>query len=422
MHSKSQSRRHAGCPLPQLLLLLALLGFATGVARASPPNWVGIWATAPIEEEALPEVVGGQGVVVRQIVRISTSAQIVRLRLSNEYGSETLVLDGLRLALAGPGGTIQASTDRPVLFSGGTRVSIPPMSVCVSDPLAFPAPAHSDLAITSRLVSLPQKLAGHPGSRTTSYVKPGAGTADVDLAGAKRIVHWYFLSGIETLDDGTGRAAVVCLGDSITDGYGCSPDRNTRWTDVFSQRLRADPSFSRISVLNLGIGGGRLLRPGTGPSGLARLSRDVFGQAGVRWLIVELGVNDLGTRIKAKSAGLPYADPKDIIAGYRDVLSACRAHGIRVALSTITPFAGATWYSTPEIEIDREVINRWVREEAPCDLVLDFDAALRDPADPNLLLPAYNSGDNLHPSMAGYRRMADFVPLAFFVPTQTGTK
>jgi lysophospholipase L1-like esterase len=408
--------------MPRLLAALACLTLAAGAGSAAAATRVGIWATAPLEEAAGPELLSGQGLVLRQVVRISAGAETLRLRLSNEYGSEPLVLEDVRLAVADGGGRIRAQTDRPVLFGGAARVSIPPQSVFVSDPLVFPAPAHSDLAITARLLSLPQKLAGHPGSRATSYLKPGAGTADADLNGATKIVHWYFLSGIEAEDGAAGRSAVVCLGDSITDGRGCQPDENTRWTDALSRRLRADPATVGVSVLNLGIGGGRLLRPGLGPSGLARLSRDVFGQAGVKWLILQLGVNDLGTRIKAKPAGQAYASAQDIIDGYRQAISACRSRGVLVALATITPFAGAAWYSTPEIEADRQAINRWIREAAPCDRVIDFDAALRDPAQPTLLLPAYDSGDHLHPSMAGYERMAESVPLDFFIPARPGAK
>jgi lysophospholipase L1-like esterase len=322
--------------------------------------------------------------------------------------------------MADGGGAIRGRTDRAILFGGEAKVSIPPRSVCVSDPLSFPAPALSDVAVTVRLVSLPQKLAGHPGSRANSYLKAGAGTADVDLTGAAKIVHWYILSGIDASANGPARAAVVCLGDSITDGRGVLPDQNTRWTDAFARRLQADPATAWISVLNLGIGGGRLLRPGSGPAGLERLSRDVFGQAGARWVILQLGVNDLGTRIKAKVAGLPYASAQDIIAGYQKVLSACREHGIRVGLATITPDSNASWYSTPDIEADRQAINKWIRESAPCDRVIDFDAALRDPAHPSVLLPDYDSGDHLHPSMAGYRLMAESVPLDFLLPAGTG--
>ena len=392
---------------------LALLGCG-GCASAGP--WVAIWATAPLDEAAPPELRGRQPVVLRQVVRISDGAGTVRVRLSNEYGDEPLALEDVRLALAAPDGAVRAQTGRPVAFSGASGVSIPPRSWVTSDPVSFPAPAHADLAVTALVAGLPGRVAGHPGSRATSYVKPGAGTADETLPGATRIVHWYFLSGIDTIAGAGTAAAVVCLGDSITDGHGCEPDQNTRWTDSLSRRLRANPATASIAVLNLGIGGGRLLRPGLGPPGVARLPRDVFGQPGARWVILQLGVNDLGTRIKARAAGQAYASAQDIIAGYRQVLAACRGRGIRTGLATISPFAGAKWYSTPDIESDRQAINTWIREAAPCDRVIDFDAALRDPSRPTLLLPEYDSGDHLHPSMAGYRRMAESVPMDFFAP------
>jgi lysophospholipase L1-like esterase len=402
------------------LAILSSLVLLAGACRAAPAPWVGIWAAAPIEEAPAPELLAAPGLVLRQVVRISTGAETVRLRLSNEYGSEPLVLDDVRLAVAAAGGAIRDQTDRPVRFGGSAKVTVPPRSVCVSDPLAFAAAAHTDLAVTARLLSLPRKLAGHPGSRATSYLKPGACPADGSLAGAARIVHWYFLSAIEAEAGGAGRAAVVCLGDSLTDGHGCETDSNTRWTDDLSRRLKGNPATERISVLNLGIGGNRLLHPGLGPAGLARLPRDVFAQAGVKWVILQLGVNDLGTRVKAREAGQSFASAQDIIAGYRQAISECRGRGIRVALATLTPFAGAGWYSTPDIEADRQAINRWIRNEAPCDRVLDFDAALRDPAQPTLLLGAYDSGDHLHPSAAGYQLMAETVPLDFFGAAHAG--
>lgn len=395
-----------------LLAALSSLLIPVGVGRAAEPSWVAIWATAPIEEAPAPEF-QGKDLVLRQVVRISGASETVRLRISNEYGSEPLVLEDVHLAVAGPEGTIRRETDKSVRFDGESRTSIPPRSTLVSDPVAFPASAEADLAVSARMISLPGKMAGHPGSRSTSYLKPGASPGDRSLDGAAQIVHWYFLVGIDAVANGPDRAAIDCFGDSITDGHGCPTDQNARWTDALTRRLQANPASAGISALNLGIGGNRLLRPGIGPPGLDRLPRDVLGQPGVRWVILQLGVNDLGTRIKAKAAGLPYASAQDIIAGYRQVLSECRAHGILVALATITPCANATWYSTPESEADRKTINQWIRN-APCDRVVDFDAALRDPDHPDVLLPAFDSGDHLHPSLSGYRQMAEAVPLDFF--------
>lgn len=366
---------------------------------------------APVDEEA-PSAMRS-GAVLRQVVRISQGTQVVRLRFSNEYGSEPLVLEEVFVALAGAGGAIQVSSDRPVSFGGLARVSLPPGAVAVSDPLAFPAGPRADLGVTLRLGSVPARVAGHPGSRATSYLDAGARASSERLDGASAMVHWYFLTGIET-EAPASAGAVVCLGDSFTDGHGSGTDKNNRWTDALSERLLSDPGTADISVLNLGIGGNRLLHPGLGPSGLSRLPRDVFGQAGARWVVLQLGVNDLGSRIKAREKGQPFASADDIISGYRQAVEACHAHGIRVAMVTLSPFVAATWYCSPDVERDRLAINDWIRRSSPGDVVVDFDAALRDPADPTRLRPSYDSGDHLHPSVEGYRLMAALIPGDFF--------
>ena len=399
--------------MPRLLLsVLLLVSLLTQSGCVSQSRWVGTWATAPQSENAPAELLGvTKDPVLRQVVRLSVGGEKLRLRFSNEYGTEPLNLADVQLALAEKGGAIRPGSSKPVRFDGRTTVTLPPKTVRYSDPLAYPVPAHADLAVTMRLPALPAKLAGHPGSRANSYITSGADPTLPILPEAKKIVHWYILTGIERETRRPGVSAWACLGDSITDGYGCQPDQNTRWTDALSHRLRDHVPTADIAVLNLGIGGGRLLREGLGPSALVRLPRDVLEQAGVRWVILQIGVNDLGTRIKAKAAGTPYASASDIIDGYRRLIAACHEHGIRVALATITPFAGADWYWTPDIEQDRQTINEWIRHQSGCDVMADFDVALRSFTQPDHLEKAYDSGDHLHPSMEGYRRMAAFLPV-----------
>jgi lysophospholipase L1-like esterase len=212
-------------------------------------------------------------------------------------------------------------------------------------------------------------------------------------------------------------AAIVALGDSITDGHATADNSNTRWPDDLALRLVSSPQTWALSVLNAGIGGNRLLLDGLGPNALARFDRDVLAQTGVRYLIVLEGVNDLGTatRLAPISAAEHTVLIHQIIAAYEQMILRAHAHGITVVGGTITPYMGSDYYHPAAVsEADREAINAWIRQPGHFDAVVDFDRAICDPAHPERMLPAYDSGDHLHPSPAGYRAMAAAIPLALF--------
>jgi lysophospholipase L1-like esterase len=294
-------------------------------------------------------------------------------------------------------------------------VTIPEGASVVSDPLDFDLPPLSDLTLSVYLRGAPVSVTGHPGSRTTSYLQPGDAASAPAMVGAATVDRWYFLSGIDVVA-GPGASAVAILGDSITDGRGSTTNGNDRWPDNLARRLSANRATAEVAVLNHGIGGNRLLRDGKGPNGLARLDRDVLSQPGVRWLIVLLGVNDIGTAAGARARGEAGATSDDLIAAYEQVVQRAHGHGIRVFGATILPFEGFSAYFTPEAEADRRRVNDWIRTSGVFDAVIDFDAATRDPASPSRLAPAVDGGDHLHPSAAGYKVMADAIDLALFAP------
>jgi len=262
---------------------------------------------------------------------------------------------------------------------------------------------------------VPAEVTGHPGSRTTSYLQPGEAVSAPDLPQAVRVDHWYFVSGVDVLADASA-GAIALLGDSITDGRGSTTNGNDRWPDVLARRLHASAATTQAAVLNLGIGGNRLLRDGLGPNALARLDRDVFARPGIRWLVVLEGINDIGTAASAKAKGEPAATADDIIGAYVQIIDRAHAHGIRVYGATIMPFEGFTYagYFTPGGEADRQRVNAWIRTGGRFDGVIDFDAAARDPEHPSRLSPAVDGGDHLHPSAAGYRLMAEAIDLSLF--------
>jgi lysophospholipase L1-like esterase len=395
--------------------LIAALAW-TGVAAADlPVSWVGTWATSPrAEDPTAAGVTALEGATLRQIVHLSIGGSKLRLRLSNAFGTTALSLHGVHLAVADADGAIRAGTDRPLLFSGQPSVTIPAGASYLSDPLDFNLPAMSDVAISIHFKSVPAMLTTHPGSRTTSYILAGDQLAASELPAATKIVRWFFINGIDVLDGSGQAAAVVVLGDSMTDGYGCTTDRNNRWTDELTRRLQADPATRHIGVLNAGIGGNRLLRDGAGPSALARFDRDVVTHAGVRWLIVLEAINDLGTRVAARTKGESFASATDIIAAYDQMIERAHTHGIRVIGATVLPFGGNKNYWSVDGEADRQAINTWIRTSGRFDGVIDFDAAFRRATEPERMKPELDCGDHLHPSLAGYVEMARVVDLALF--------
>ena len=232
----------------------------------------------------------------------------------------------------------------------------------------------------------------------------------------RAVEHWYQVSGVDVRLAGPV-AAVVTLGDSITDGHGATTNGNDRWPDVLARRLQSAAKTRGVGVLNAGIGGNRLLLDGLGPNVLARFDRDVLAPAGVRYLIVLEGVNDLGTLTRDVDVGQVEHDAlvRRILSAYEQIAERARAHGIKVIGATILPYGGSAYYHPgPANEADRQAINQWIRQSKSFDAVVDFDKAMRDPTHPNQLSPACDSGDHLHPSPAGYRVMGEAIPLGLF--------
>jgi lysophospholipase L1-like esterase len=232
----------------------------------------------------------------------------------------------------------------------------------------------------------------------------------------KHVDHWYQVSEID-VQETPGAASIVALGDSITDGHGATTNGNDRWTDVLARRLQGNPATSRIGVSNQGIGGNHLLTDGLGPNVLSRFDRDVLAPAAVRWVLVFEGVNDLGglARTGEVPPSLHAALVQRVLAAYQQIIARGHAHGLRMIGATITPYVGSDYYHPgPLSEADRQVVNQWIRTAGHFDAVVDFDAVVRDPQHPDHLLPAYDCGDHLHPSPAGYKAMGEAIPLDLF--------
>jgi lysophospholipase L1-like esterase len=406
-----------------LLFLIFLLPVELLQAQsvAVPANWVGSWAASqqiPEPQNALASE-DLHDATLRQIVHLSLEGKTLRIHLSNAFGTEPLHFTSVHIAkpLSPSSPRIDLVTDRVLGFSGQTDVIIPAGAEYLSDPVDYPVPALSDLAISFHLDAPPARQTGHPGSRATSYVVHGNLVSSADLPDAKKVDHWYQISGVDVIASPSATSIAV-LGDSITDGHGATTNGNDRWTDVLAQRLQASPSTQAISVLNQGIGGNHLLTDGLGPNALARFDRDVLAQPGIRYLVVLEGVNDLGglTRQGEVTPAEHTTLVRHILAAYEQLVLRAHAHGIKVIGATILPYGESGYYHPGESnEADRQAVNQWIRAAGHFDTVIDFDKVMRDPNKPDHLLPAYDCGDHLHPSPVGYRAMGEAIPLSIFV-------
>lgn len=407
------------------ILLVAAVAASLAPARAALANprdarWVATWATGPAGPApgATPQF---DNQTVRYIIHTSAGGDRVRVKLSNTFGADPLVIGSARIARRLTGARIERGTDRRLTFSGADHVTIPVGGLVLSDPVDLDVRAASDLAIS---VYLPQPTAGatmHLLALQTSYIAAGTGDATVaaDLPGAATTTSWHFLTGVDVRSRG---GAVVAFGDSITDGANSTTDANLRWPNVLASRLAARRSTSRLGVIDQGIIGNRILHPTEpesgnlfGPAGLARFDRDALAQAGVEYVIVLLGINDIGH----PGSNAPESDAvtaEEIEAGLVQFVERAHEHGIKVFGATLTPFENTTLvgFFSPDKEVKRQAVNRWIRTAGKFDAVIDFDAAIRDPSHPARILPAFDGGDHLHPSDAGQQAMAAAIPLGLF--------
>jgi lysophospholipase L1-like esterase len=401
--------------LPLLASAIFLLSLSPTIHAAAPDHWTGTWAAAPTgatNPDGQFGADGTDGTTLREIVHISLGGSEFRVILTNEFGKEPLTINAATLAPSTGGGSILAGSSVPLTFGGHSSVIIPPGALIVSDPAPLKAAALSDLAVSLYLpTQRMSQLSAHSYADQTNYVIPDNSVASASLTSPKEVYSWDFLKGIDVKTEADG-AAIVTFGDSITDGAHSARDKNLRWPDVLAQRLQADKKTTKLGVLNEGIGGNRILHDVSGPSALARFDRDVLSQAGVKYLVLLEGVNDIG---HATDPAKPYdvITADDLIAGYTQMARRAHTHGIKVIGATLTPYGGAK-YSSPTGEAIRQALNQWIRTTKELDGFVDFGKVTSDPAHPDTFLPADDSGDHLHPSDAGYKAMGESIDLKLF--------
>ena len=376
------------------------------------PLWLGTWSTSAMGADGGFRVHVFSGTTLREIAHISAGGKKVRVRFTNEFGSDPLTIADAHVAASDGGASIKTGTDHSLTFDGSSTVKIPPGSVLFSDPVSFEASPQSDVAISLYLP--PQIMRSetfHDFADQDNFAVNGDVAGAVSLTQPTTLSSWYFVDGIE-VPASEGSRAIVALGDSITDGAHSTRNANRRWPDVLASRLLADRSLEQVSALNEGIGGNRVVNDGYGPSALARLDRDVLAQDGVRYVIVLEGINDIG-RLARLQAPDDEISAQQLEMGLARIADAAHQHGIKAIGATLTPYGGASYYSDKGEQVRKE-FNDWIRKSGTFDGVIDFDKITADPQNPNQFNPLYDSGDHLHPSDDGYKAMGEGIDLRLF--------
>jgi lysophospholipase L1-like esterase len=406
----------------------ATLALTSHAAIAGPAAWQGAFGHAPTAYNlSAPTIATGRdgrprsvppgyapvaaykaGSTVREVVRLSAAAHALRVRFSNEFSNKALRIGEVHVGLASGNGAIVPGSDHALTFSGAPSVVIPPGAPILSDAVDWTVPPLTRLAVT---VFYPDETLppAHTLYALNAWSADGNQAAAQTLANAVPARNGNHLSEVDILRENSGHA-VVCFGDSITEGVLSTVGQFRGWCDRLAERLQANPSTRGWSVVNAGIGSNRLLHDTPSTNALSRLDRDVFGVPGVTKVVILLGINDIQYS-RRNPAEAVTAD--DIIAALGQLVLRSHAKGIAVIGGTITAFGGSTSYS-PEGEAMREQVNAWIRDSGAFDGVVDFDLATRDSLNPTRLLGAADSGGHLHPNDAGYAMMGDVIDLALF--------
>ena len=382
------------------------------MAPTDNPHWVGTWTAAPAPGDGA----AFNNHTLRMMPRVSIGGRILRVRVSNAYGTRPLAVGAAYVGVRGSGPAVVAGSNRRLTFGGESSATIAAGALLISDPVELEVAPLSDVAVS---VHLPGDLPASFGitgryARQTNYISPpGDFAADNVMPVGRLTDDWYFVCGVDVVAPGeTG--AVVAVGDSLTDANISTHDGHHSWPSQLARRLIARLSGRPIAVMNQGLGGNRILHDIRGDSGLRRFDRDVLAQPGVTHAIVMLGTNDLRNRPGKPEEEVTAAQ---MIAGLKQLAVRGRSRGIKMIPATLTPFENETFLPgawNPRREAVRQAVNEWLRKVEGFDALADFDRALRDPEHPTRMLPIYDCGDHLHPSDLGYRAMGDAIDLSLF--------
>jgi lysophospholipase L1-like esterase len=404
----------------------ALVMYLRAENQKSKEQWITSWSTAvhtPLTLPGLPPPQIFYNQTIRMIVRPTIGGQRVRVRFSNAYGTSALTIGAASIALTDHGSMISSGSNHPLTFGGATSIKVPAGAPMLSDPVDLKVTPFAELSISIYVPDHTPATTTHFWAQHDTYIAgPGDATEKSELENAAAATSWYWLSDLEVASPDRA-AALVTFGDSITDGVGAKHGEYGDWPDQLARRLGETKESQNLAILNEGIGGNRIWHDGAGVSALARFDRDVLAHPGVTEVLILEGINDIGwPHMKprpSKDGVAPPSNPfasetissKELILAYEQLIDRAHQHGIKVFGATLTPYEGADYF-TQDGEVVRQEVNEWIRHSGAFDGVVDFDLAVRDPAHPSRFLGEYQSGDQLHPSTAGYKAMAASVDIA----------
>ncbi|WP_058189055.1 SGNH/GDSL hydrolase family protein [Terracidiphilus gabretensis] len=382
-------------------------------SKVAPSPWVGSWAASPFDGDSWHTVPTLVDSTLREVIHTSIAGNQLRVRLTNEFGTEPLFIGAASIAVSTGISSIDAASLHDLTFGGLPSIVIPPGAQALSDPVPMTTAAFADLAISLYLpLQQISDVSVHSSAQQDNYAVTGNHVREASLTTPVIVPSWYFIKGVDVENAGPQHAAVVVFGDSITDGAYATENANHRWGDYLAVRLHENPSTANLSVLNEGIGGNCILVHCVGQNALARFDRDVLSQAGVKYVIVLEGINDIGGLHNPNRPEYKLT-AEDLEQGLAQLVARAHEHGIKVFGATLTPYKGAGYF-TEKGEAIRKAVNQWILTGGVFDGAIDFDKATSDPANPLMFAPQYDSGDHLHPKDAGYAAMANSIDLGLF--------
>ena len=395
----------------------------TAVAESPDQHWITTWSTANAEIPN-PEAFNNQ--TIREVVHTTVGGGAVRIRLANSFTAQPVTFDAVYLGLQKSGASVVPGSNHKVTFGGKNSITIREGAEALSDAISLAVGSEQNLVVSLYAAGTTGPATVHSIAFQTNYVSDTRNFAADDQSSAftRTMQSWYFLHSVDVVASPSVKGAIVALGDSITDGVSSRPDLYERWPDVLARRLLSTNSKAVMSVLNAGISGNRVLTssPCWGMNALARLDRDVFSQTGVQAVILFEGTNDIGQPDTPTASLSPQVvqclsrtqiSADELIAGYKQIIAQAHARGLRIFGATILPYQGFGGW-TQQGEAKRVAVNNWIKTSGSFDGVIDFAAALSDPANSARMNPTYDSGDHLHPGPAGHEAMGNAIDLALF--------